>query len=399
METRAGDPGAFAQFDLSRVDSPSFVVDAAKLRANLRVLADIGERSGAKMLAALKAFSMWSTAPIVGEFLDGVCTSGLWEARLAGEFYDGEITTYSPAYKPDELPEILRLSDHVIFNSPQQIERCSAIIAAARDAGETFEIGLRINPLHPEGEVPRYDPCAPHSRLGFPIDQLTDEHIGLIDGIHMHTLCEQDFAPLERTWDKAFDLLEPWFGQFGWINLGGGHHITRADYQREELVRFLADVAEDTGAQVYLEPGEAVALDAGILVGTILDVGWNGMPVAVTDVSATCHMPDVIEAPYRPALLGEVPLVGELVDEGQGGAVRMGGPSCLAGDVIGDYRLPFAAEAGARFAFLDQAHYSMVKTTTFNGVPLPSIWLWDSETDQLECVRSFGYEDFRDRLS
>lgn len=398
METRAGDPGAFARFDLHRVDSPAFVVDAAKLRENLRTLADIGERSGAKVLAALKAFSMWATAPIVGEYLEGVCASGLWEARLAGEFYDGEITTYSPAYKPDELPEILRLSDHVIFNSPQQIVRCSAIIQAARDAGETFDIGLRINPLHAEGEVPRYDPCAPHSRLGFPIDQLTDEHFALIDGLHMHTLCEQDFEPLRRTWDVAFDVLEPWFGEFKWINLGGGHHITRADYQRDELVEFLADLADDTGAQVYIEPGEAVALDAGILVGTILDTHWNGMPLAITDVSATCHMPDVIEAPYRPAMLGERPFDPE-VEEGGQDAVRLGGPSCLAGDVIGDYRLPVPARPGQRFAFLDQAHYSMVKTTTFNGVELPSIWLWDSDSDSLECVRRFAYEDFRDRLS
>ena len=399
METRAGDPGAFADFDLGRVDSPAFVVDAAKLRANLRVLADIGERSGAKVLAALKAFSMWSTAPIVGEYLDGVCTSGLWEARLASEFYDGEITTYCAAYKPEDMGEILRLSDHVIFNSPRQIEMFSGIVAAARSQGETFDIGLRINPLHAEGEVPRYDPCAPHSRLGFPIDQLTDEHMEMIDGLHMHTLCEQDFEPLRRTWDVAFDHLEPWFGQFKWINLGGGHHITRADYQRDELVEFLSDLAEDTGAQVYIEPGEAVALDAGILVGTVLDVGYNGMPVAITDVSATCHMPDVIEAPYRPAMLGELPLEEELVDPEQGGAVRLGGPSCLAGDVIGDYRLPEPAEPGLRFAFLDQAHYSMVKTTTFNGVPLPSIWLWDSESDSLECIRRFGYQDFRDRLS
>jgi carboxynorspermidine decarboxylase len=397
METRAGDPGAFAHFDLGRVDSPAFVVDAARLRANLRVLADIGERSGAKVLGALKAFSMWSTAPIVGEYLDGVCTSGLWEARLASEFYDGEIATYCAAYKPDDLPEILRLSDHVIFNSPQQIQRCSAIILAARRAGDSFDIGLRINPLHAEGEVPRYDPCAPHSRLGFPIDQLTEEHVALVDGFHMHTLCEQDFEPLRRTWDVAFDHLEPWFGQFKWINLGGGHHITRADYQREDLVEFLSDLAEDTGAEVYIEPGEAVALDAGILVGTVLDVGWNGMPIAITDISATCHMPDVIEAPYRPAMLGELPHDGDLAHTGD--VIRLGGPSCLAGDVIGDYRLPAPAEPGARFALLDQAHYSMVKTTTFNGVPLPSIWLWDSESDSLECIRRFGYEDFRDRLS
>jgi len=393
METRAGDPGAFAQFDLTRVDSPAFVVDAARLRQNLRILADVGERSGARVLGALKAFSMWSVAPIIGEYLDGVCTSGLWEARLAGEFYDGEIATYCAAYKGEDLPEILRLSDHVIFNSAQQIERFQPLIEAARAEGQQFDIGLRINPRHAEGEVPRYDPCAPHSRLGFPLDQLTAEHMALVDGIHMHTLCEQDFQPLARTWDVVFDKLEPFFGEFSWINLGGGHHITRADYQREELIGFLRDMAEDTGAQVYLEPGEAVALDAGILVGTVLDVSWNDMPVAITDISATCHMPDVIEAPYRPAMLGE------REPEEEGEAVRLGGPSCLAGDVIGDYVLPEPPEPGVRFAFLDQAHYSMVKTTTFNGVPLPSIWLWDSETDQLDCVKRFGWETFRDRLS
>ncbi len=390
METRAGDPGAFAQFDLSRVDSPAFVVDAAKLRDNLRILADIRDRAGVKVLAALKAFSMWSVAPIIGEYLDGVCTSGLWEALLAAEHYDGEIATYCAAYKPDDLAEILRLSDHVIFNTPMQIERCWPVIEAARARGERFDIGLRVNPLHPEGEVPRYDPCAPFSRLGWPIDQLTAEHVAMIDGIHMHTLCEQDFEPLARTWDVAFDFLEPYFGQFKWINLGGGHHITRADYQRDELVQFLIDMKDDTGAEIYLEPGEAVALDAGILVGTVLDTHWNGMNLAVTDVSATCHMPDVIEAPYRPAMLGE---------REEGEPVRLGGPSCLAGDVIGDYRLPEGAEPGQRFAFLDQAHYSMVKTTTFNGVPLPSIWLWDSESDALDCIRRFGYEDFAARLS
>ena len=204
---------------------------------------------------------------------------------------------------------------------------------------------------------------------------------------------------MARTWDKVFDHLEPYFDQLKWLNFGGGHHITRADYQREELIEFLKDVQDDTGCEVYLEPGEAVALDAGILVGTILDSHWNGMPLAITDISATCHMPDVIEAPYRPAMLGEEPLDGFQVDEGQGGAVRLGGPSCLAGDVIGDYRLPVACEPGQRIAFLDQAHYSMVKTTTFNGVPLPSIWLWDSESDSLEQIRKFGYEDFRNRLS
>ncbi|MFN3863335.1 MAG: carboxynorspermidine decarboxylase [Erythrobacter sp.] len=397
MQTKAGDPGAFAHFDLSRVDSPAFVVDAAKLRANCRVLAGVRDAAAAdganiKVFAALKAFSMWSAARIIGEYLDGVSTSGLWEARLASEFYDGEIATYSAAFKPEELEEICRLSDHVIFNSPYQHSRARLILDAAAANGAPVSVGLRINPQVATGEVAKYDPSAPGSRLGFPLDQLTEEHIEGIEGIHFHNLCEQDFEPLKATWDRVFDAIEPFFDQLKWINMGGGHHITRSDYQREELIEFLKDAAEDTGCEIILEPGEAVALDAGILVGTLLDTHFNEMPVGITDISATCHMPDVLEAPYRPAMLGE------LQDESMI-PIRLGGPSCLAGDVIGDYRLPVPAEPGARFAFLDQAHYSMVKTNTFNGVALPSIWLWDSETDTLDCIKRFDYEDFRDRLS
>jgi carboxynorspermidine decarboxylase len=397
METKAGNPGAFAHFDLNRVDSPAFVVDAAKIRANCQVLAGIrdeamSEGASIKVFSALKAFSMWSVAPIIGEYLDGVCTSGLWEARLASEFYDGEIASYSAAFKPEDLEEICRLSDHIIFNSPAQMQRAALILDHAATTGGDVSVGLRLNPMVPTGEVAKYDPSAPGSRLGFPIDQLTEEMMEGVEGIHFHNLCEQTFEPLKQTWDRVFDVIEPWFGQLKWINMGGGHHITRADYERDELVEFLRDAAEDTGAEIIIEPGEAVALDAGILVGTLLDTGFNDMPVGVTDVSATCHMPDVLEAPYRPAMLGE------LTDEEQI-PIRLGGPSCLAGDVIGDYRMPVPAEPGARFAFLDQAHYSMVKTNTFNGVPLPSIWLWDSETDALECVKRFEYEDFRDRLS
>jgi len=391
METKAGDPGAFAQFDLGRVDSPAFVVDAARLRANLAVLRDVRDRAGVKVLAAMKAFSMWRVAPIIGEYLDGVCTSGLWEARLAAEHYSGEIATYCAGYKAEDLAEICAISDHVIFNSPGQHARFAPVLAAS---GEAFDVGLRINPLHPEGEVAKYDPCAPHSRLGFPVDQLRREHLEGVTGLHMHTLCEQDFEPFARTWAAVKPLIAPWLaangGPIRWLNFGGGHHITRADYQREELIAFLRAVKVETGCELYLEPGEAVALDAGILIGTVLDVQDNGMPVAVVDISATCHMPDVIEAPYRPAMLGE---------RADGVPVRLGGPSCLAGDVIGDYRLPVVAEPGVRFAFLDQAHYSMVKTTTFNGVPLPSIWLWDSADDSLECVKRFGWDTFRDRLS
>lgn len=397
MQTKAGDPGAFAHFDLSRVDSPAFVVDAAKLRENCRTLAAVRDAAAAdgadiKVFAALKAFSMWSAAPIIGEYLDGVSTSGLWEARLASEFYDGEIATYSAAFKPEELEEICRLSDHVIFNSPYQHQRARLILDNAAANGAPVSVGLRINPQVPTGEVAKYDPSAPGSRLGFPLDQLTEEHMEGVEGIHFHNLCEQDFEPLKATWDRVFDVIEPFFDQLKWINMGGGHHITRADYQREELVEFLKDAASDTGCQIILEPGEAVALDAGILIGTLLDTHFNEMPVGITDISATCHMPDVLEAPYRPAMLGE------LHDEDMI-PIRLGGPSCLAGDVIGDYRLPVAAEPGARFAFLDQAHYSMVKTNTFNGVALPSIWMWDSETDALDCIKRFAYEDFRDRLS
>jgi carboxynorspermidine decarboxylase len=387
METKAGDPGAFAHFDLKRVDSPAFVVDEAAMRRNLEILADIKARSGAKILCAMKAFSMWELAPVIGEYLDGVCASGLWEARLAREKYDGIIETYCAGYKAEDIPEILDISDHIVFNSPGQHSRFTGLLAAS-DA--TFDIGLRINPEHAEGEVAKYDPCQPCSRLGFPISQLKPEHLQGVSGLHFHTLCEQDFEPLRRTWDALKPYLAPYFAQLEWLNFGGGHHITRADYQRDELVAFIQQVREETGCTVYLEPGEAVALDAGILVGEILDVFDNGMTIGITDISATCHMPDVIEAPYRPAMLGE---------HDDGPAIRLGGPSCLAGDIIGDYRLPVPVQHGTRFAFLDQAHYSMVKTNTFNGVPLPSIWLWNSNTDELRCVRKFEWTEFRDRLS
>ncbi|OJY63547.1 MAG: carboxynorspermidine decarboxylase [Sphingobium sp. 66-54] len=394
METRAGDPGAFAHFDLHRVPSPAFVVDAAAVRRNLAILKDVRDRSGIRMLAALKAFSMWALGPTIAAYLDGVCASGLYEARLGREEYAaagaGEVATYCAGYKAEDLPEICALSDHVIFNSPGQHARFRPILDTARAQGHRFDVGLRINPLHAEGEVSKYDPCQPHSRLGFPVDQLRAEHLDGVDGIHFHSLCEQDFVPLARTWAALEPSIKGHFGQLKWLNFGGGHHITRADYQREDLIAFLRQVKAASGLELYLEPGEAIALDAGILVGEILDVIDNGMPVAVTDISATCHMPDVIEAPYRPAMLHEVP---------GGPVVRLGGPSCLAGDIIGDFALPVPAEPGQRIAFLDQAHYSMVKTNTFNGVPLPAIWLWDSETDELREVRRFDYADFKNRLS
>jgi carboxynorspermidine decarboxylase len=386
METKAGDPGAFAHFDLNRVPSPAFVVDEAAIRRNLSILADVKERSGAKILCAMKAFSMWSLAPVIGEYLDGVCSSGLWESRLARDYYSGEIATYCAGYKAADMAEIVTISDHIIFNSPSQHVRFAEFL------DDSVDVGLRINPEHVEGEVAKYDPCSPHSRLGFPVSQLSPEHLESISGLHFHTLCEQDFAPLQRTWESLKPKIAPYFDQLKWLNFGGGHHITRADYQRDDLIAFIQSVRAETGLDIYLEPGEAIALDAGILIGEILDVFNNGMAVGITDISATCHMPDVIEAPYRPAMLDEQP-------DGDGYFIRLGGPSCLAGDIIGDYGFLAPAEPGARFAFLDQAHYSMVKTNTFNGVPLPSIWLWNSDTDELRCVREFDWTEFRDRLS
>ncbi|MES2035833.1 MAG: carboxynorspermidine decarboxylase, partial [Pseudomonadota bacterium] len=264
METQAGDPGAFARFDLSRVPSPCFVVDEQAVRRNLAVLKDVGGRGGAKVLLALKAFSMWSLADVVAEYLDGVCASGLWEARLAREHYHGHLTTYAPAYRREDLPEILRLSDSVIFNSPDQIARFADVIGAAREQGEVFDIGLRLNPEHSQAEVAKYDPCQAGSRLGFPVSQLRPEHLEGVDGLHVHALCEQDFEPLRRIWDSLEPKLQAFLPRLKWLNLGGGHHITRADYQRDDLVALLRRITAGYGVEVYLEPGEAVALDAGI---------------------------------------------------------------------------------------------------------------------------------------
>ncbi|SFT37209.1 carboxynorspermidine decarboxylase [Pseudovibrio denitrificans] len=387
MQTQAGDAGAFKSFDLSRVPSPCFVVDEVAVRRNLSMLKDVADRSGAHVLAALKAFSMFALAPVVREYLEGTCASGLYEARLGREKYGGEVATFCAGYKASEIDEIIGYTDHMIFNSAAQKDRFLPNVRAAK---HNVDVGLRINPEHSEGEVEKYDPCAPCSRLGFPVSQLSAEVLTGVNGIHMHTLCEQEFEPLQRTWNAVKDKLAPYFDQLKWINFGGGHHITREDYDREALIAFIKDVRAETGLEVYLEPGEAVALDAGILIGEVLDLPKNGVDLAIVDISATCHMPDVIEAPYRPAMLGEAK---------EGHKYRLGGPSCLAGDVIGDYTRAEPLQIGDRFAFLDQAHYSMVKTNTFNGVPLPTIALWNSESDELKIIREFSYNDFLNRLS
>ncbi|PSL17530.1 carboxynorspermidine decarboxylase [Shimia abyssi] len=385
MQTQAGDAGAFRTFDLSRAPSPCFVIDEVAVTRNLAILKDISNQSGAHVLSALKAFSMFALAPVVRDYLSGTCASGIFEARLAREEYGGEVATFCAGYKESDIDEIVALSDHIIFNSPAQLARFSP---RCRAAGK--QIGLRINPEHSEGDIPKYDPCAPCSRLGTPVSLLTPEIVAQVDGLHMHTLCEQGFEPLQRTWNAVHPKLASYLPSLKWLNFGGGHHITRADYAREQLIDFIKSLRAEHALDIYLEPGEAVALDAGILVGEILDLPTNGMDLAITDISATCHMPDVIEAPYRPALMDEA-------EAGQ--TYRLGGPSCLAGDVIGDYTWDKPLEIGQRFAFLDQAHYSMVKTNTFNGVPLPAIALWNSDTDTLKILKQFDYSDFKERLS
>jgi carboxynorspermidine decarboxylase len=382
----------FNRLDPRRVPSPCFVVDEVAIEENLRILDRVQRESGAKILLALKAFSMWSLAPLVMRYLKGTCASGLYEARLGHEEFGGEVHTFSASYTEADLAEILNISHHVMFNSFAQWERFRPLAQKAQARRPELRFGLRVNPEHSEGKVPLYDPSAPHSRLGIPRSEFRGDLAG-ISGLHFHTLCEEDFPPLQRT----VEVFEQKFGEFipgmEWINFGGGHHISRADYQVDDLVRLLRDFRDRYKVQIYLEPGEAIALNAGVLVAEVLDLPWNGMPLAILDTSATCHMPDVIEMPYTPRIIGA----------GEAGAhdhtYRLGGQTCLAGDVIGDYSFPAPLRVGDRLLFEDMAIYTMVKTTTFNGIGLPSIALWNSETDALRIVREFGYEDFKRRLS
>lgn len=383
----------FSQLDTSRLPSPCFVVDEVAVERNLRILSEVAEASGAKILAALKAFSMWHFAPLVSRYLSGTCASGLHEARLGREHYGGEVHVFGAAYSEEDLSQILEIADHVVFNSCAQWRRFQPLVQEALAKRPQLRFGLRINPEHSEGDVAIYDPCAPGSRLGIPLSQLDESALEGISGLHFHTLCEQDFPPLQRTLAAVEERFGHLLPQMDWINFGGGHHITRPDYQRDDLVQCIRDFSERHAVQVYLEPGEAVAIGTGVLLGTVLDLSWNTMDQAILDISATCHMPDVLEMPYRPAIYG----AGE---PGQlGHDYRLGGLTCLAGDVVGDYSFAKALEPGQRILFQDMAHYTMVKTSTFNGTRLPAIAVWNSETDALQVIREFGYEDFQQRLS
>jgi carboxynorspermidine decarboxylase len=382
----------FRRFDPDRVPSPCFVLDEIALEENLRILDRVQHRSGARILLALKAFALSALAPLITRYLKGISASGLYEARLGREVFQGEVHTFSPAYKEAELPGILRLSDHVIFNSLHQWERFGPLAREAKARDPNLRFGLRINPEHSEGWNRLYDPCAPHSRLGIPASQLEGRSLATISGLHFHNLCEQDLPPLARTLEIVEEHFARYLDGMQWVNLGGGHLITHPDYQLEGLIALLRDLRDRYRMQLYLEPGEAVVLDAGVLVAQVLDLSRNGMDLALLDTSAICHMPDVLETPYRPDLRG----AGRPGEKRH--TYRLAGQTCVAGDLMGDYSFDRPLRVGDRLLFEDMAAYTMVKTTTFNGVPLPGIAVWNSRTDDLRMIREFGYSDFHGRL-
>ncbi len=374
--------------DLASFPTPYFLVDEQKLRHNLSILKQVSDRTGCKILLAQKAFSMFAVYPIIREYLAGTTASGLYEARLGHQHFGGETHVFSPAYTERDFAELLEYADDFVFNSPNQLKQFGP---RAKAAGKS--VGLRVNPeCSTQDGHAIYDPCAPGSRLGTTLANFDESLLPLLDGLHFHTLCEQNSDDLQTT-AAAF---EEKFGRYlhglKWINFGGGHHITRPDYDIERLVSVIEHFRDTYGVQVYLEPGEAVVYYAGVLVTSVLETLHNGIDIAILDTSAACHMPDVLEMPYRPPLR----------DSGEAGqkayTYRLGGPTCLAGDIIGDYSFDKPLCEGDRLVFEDMALYTMVKTNTFNGMPLPAI-LWQDCQGQGWLVKEFGYEDFLNRLS
>ncbi|MDN3522681.1 carboxynorspermidine decarboxylase [Halomonas ramblicola] len=378
-------------FDIHACPSPAYVVDDALLRRNLERLGEVQSRCGARILLALKGFAMWDCFPMIREYLMGTTSSGQDEARLGAETFGGEVHVYSPAFTEPEMDVVLRYADHLSFNSPGQWRRFRSRIAGAP---RRVSCGLRVNPEHSTGAVPLYDPCAPGSRLGTRAADLRPDDLEGLEGLHFHTLCEQNSDAFEET----LAAFEAQFGHYlaglQWMNFGGGHHITRDDYDVERLVRVVRDFkARHPHLTVYLEPGEAIALNTGYLVCSVLDIVENDGPIAILDTSATAHMPDVLEMPYRPEIIG----AGEPGEKAH--TYRLGGLTCLAGDVVGEYSFDAPLEIGDRLVFTDMAHYTMVKTTTFNGIRLPSICRVDEARRAVRTVKTFGYVDYMQRLS
>lgn len=375
---------------LAQSPSPCFVVHLGLLRRNLEILDSVQQRTGAKVLLALKGFAMFSTFPLIREYLHGICASSPHEAQLGREEFGREVHSFAPAFSETDMDSLIRLSDHIVFNSFNQWKKHRARVKAS---GRKIECGLRINPEISTGKVAIYDPCSPGSRLGIRRQQFEGESLEGIDGLHFHTLCEQNSDDLEKTLVGVEEKFGEFLPQMKWLNFGGGHHITRDDYDVERLCRLIRHFRDRYNLQIYLEPGEAVALNTGVLIATVLDIVDAETPVVILDTSAQAHMPDVLEMPYRPVI----------VDGGDPGekshTYRLGGMTCLAGDVIGDWSFDKELKPGDRLTFLDMGHYSMVKTTTFNGIRLPSIATYDPQSEKVEVVRSFGYEDYRNRLS
>lgn len=374
-------------FDPNQVPTPAYVVDEGLLIKNLEGLKEVKDRSGCRILLAQKAFSMFALYPLIGKYLDGTAASGLYEARLGREEFHGEVHVFSGAFEEKEFLEVVELADHVVFNSFPQLERFGD-----RVLSKGKKMGLRINPECSTQETALYDPCASGSRLGITRRNFREDLLEGVSGLHFHTLCEQgveDLLTTLRAVEEGFGDILP---RMEWVNFGGGLHITKEGFDQEALIQAILRFRETYGVEVYLEPGEAVVLDTGFLVTQVLDVVDNGLSNLILDASAACHMPDVLEMPYRPPILGS----------GQPGekphTYRLGGKTCLAGDIIGDYSFDDIMGIGDRLVLLDMALYTMVKNNTFNGMPLPSIFIARRD-GSLQLVRRFGYEDFRNRLS
>ena len=381
-------PGYGGVMKEEKIRTPYFLIDERRLRRNLEILKDVAQKADCKILLAQKAFSMFSVYPLIRQFLAGTTASGLYEARLGAETFGGETHVFSPAYREDEFEEILRYADDIVFNSPNQVRKFGQ---KAKKAGKS--IGLRINPECSTQEGHEiYDPCAKGSRLGTTKANFEPEILSLLDGFHIHTLCEQDGDDLETTVAAFEEKFGSYLYGMKWLNLGGGHHITREGYQKERLIRLIQRLKRTYGLEIYLEPGEAVVLNAGDLVSTVLETMENDIKIAILDTSAACHMPDVLEMPYRPPVRNS----GEPGEKTY--TYRLGGPTCLAGDIIGDYSFDKQLNVGDAVIFEDMALYTMVKTNTFNGMRLPSI-VWQDLDGKKTVVKTFEYEDFKMRLS
>lgn len=377
--------------DLTALRTPCYVIDLGLLRKNLDILAKVQDASGCKILLALKGFAAWSTFSLIRQYLPGVTASSLHEARLGREQFGGEVHLCAPAYRDDEIDAYLKYVDHIVFNSFSQWRRFRKKITAKAPA---LQCGIRVNPEHSEVDTAIYDPCAPKSRLGVTQDRfLAEETIAGISGIHFHSLCEMNADALERTLAVVEAKFGPFLSQIQWLNFGGGHHITRPDYDTDRLIHLIRRFKDAYGIEIYLEPGEAIALNAGYLAARVLDIVHNQVNIAILDTSAAAHMPDVLEMPYRPVVEG-AGLPGEFPH-----TYRLAGTTCLAGDVIGDYAFQEPLDIGIQIVFHDMAIYTMVKNNTFNGVRLPDIVLYDPEKNEFEIIREFTYEDYKNRLS